>query len=252
MLKKRIIPVLLLKNGRMVKTIKFDQYRDVGNPITTARIYDAQRADELVFLDIDASTANRRTLLDIVKEVSQECFMPLCVGGGIKTLEDIRLILQGGADKVIINTHAVEDIVFINQATEKFGSSTIVVSIDVRKKNNDEYEVYTHGGEKATGLKPVEWSKKVEENGAGEIIITSIDLDGTMEGLDINLIKAITEAVNIPVICSGGVGTLDDFKKGFVEGGASAVGAGSIFHFTDQSIIKTRRHLVNEGINVRR
>ena len=250
MLKKRIIPVLLLKDGRLVKTIKFDKYRDVGDPVKTAMIYDAQRADELVFLDIEASEKNRGTLCDVVKRVSEECFMPLGIGGGIRTVEDIRLILQSGADKVVINTAAVENPEFIKEAARVYGNSTIVVSVDVKEKES-KYEVFTHGGSKATGLDPVDWAKEVEKLGAGEIIITNIDRDGTMEGLDISLIRSIADAVNIPVICAGGAANIADFERGYVEGHAAAVGAGSIFHFTDQSIIKMRRHLVNEGVNLR-
>ena len=252
MLKYRIIPILLLKNGRMVKTIRFGSYRDVGDPIKTAKIYDAQRADELIFLDIEASREKRGTLIDVVREVSKECFMPFGVGGGIRDLEDIRLLLRGGADKVVINTIAVEDPDFITKAAEKFGSSTIVVSIDVRKNKDGRYEVFTNGAGKATGLDPVDWAKIAVERGAGEIIITDADRDGTMEGLNIPLIRSVADSVNVPVIAVGGVANLQDFQNAFTEGGAQAVGAGSIFHFTDQSIIKTRGYLFNEGINVRR
>lgn len=252
MLKKRIIPVLLLKNGRLIKTIKFADFRDVGNPITTAKIYDAQGADELVFLDIAASGENRSVLLDIIQEVAKECFMPLGVGGGIKTLEDVIILLQSGADKVIINTAAVENPEFITAAVQKFGSSTIVVSIDFKKNNNSQNEVFIRGGRQSAGLEPVAWAKQAVAYGAGEILFTSIDRDGTMEGLDIDIIRQVADNVSVPVIGAGGVGTLLDFKRGFEEGHASAVGAGSIFHFTDQSIIKTRRYLVGEGVNVRR
>ena len=253
MLKKRIIPILLLKDGRMIKTITFDKnnYRDVGNPLTTAKIYSAQWADELIFLDIEASENDRGTLLDIVKEVSEECFMPLGVGGGIRTLDDIRVLLCAGADKVIINTSAFEDENFITSAAEKFGCSTIVVSIDAKKKSDGVYEVYVRGGTKATGLDPVQWAKTVERRGAGEIIINSMNNDGVMEGMDIELIKSVTNAVNIPVIAVGGVGHLQDFQKGFEDAGASAVAAGSIFPFTDQNIIKTRRFLYDAGVSVR-
>lgn len=252
MLKNRIIPVLLLKDGRLVKTIRFDSYRDVGNPITTAKIYDAQRADELIFLDIGASKENRATLVEIVKEVSAVCFMPLGVGGGIRTLDDIRTLLHSGADKVVINTAAFEESGFIEAAAERFGSSTITVSIDARKKNDGSYEVYVRGATKATGYAPVTWAQIVEKRGAGEIVITAVDRDGTMEGLDVPLIRSVADAVQVPIIAAGGVSSLADFQKGFEEGHASGIGAGSIFHFTDQSIIKTRTHLVNSGINVRK
>ena len=251
MLKNRIIPTLLLKNGRMIKTIQFDKYRDVGNPVTTARVYDAQRADELIFLDISASREERKTLFDIVTEAAEECFMPLSVGGGIRTLEDIRGILQKGADKIIINTAAFEEKGFIKTAAERFGSSTIIVSIDVRKKENGRYEVYVRGGTKATGLDPMSWAKEAEKQGAGEIMITSIDREGTMKGLDIELIKSISQNISIPVIASGGVGSLADYKIGFEQGGVNAVAAGSIFHFTDQNPIMTRNYLYHSKVNVR-
>lgn len=251
MLKNRIIPILLLRDGRMIKTIQFDKYRDVGDPITTARVYNAQRADELMFLDISASLEERKILLNIVRESAEECFMPLSVGGGIRSLEDIRLLLQNGADKVVINTAAFLKKGFIKEAAEKFGSSTIVVSIDVKKNENGKYEVYIYGGKKATGLDPVDWAKEVEAQGAGEIMITSIDKEGTMEGLDIELIKSISNAVTIPVIASGGVGSLEDYQFGFEKGGANAVAAGSILHFTDQNLIMTRNYLTHQKVNVR-
>jgi cyclase len=251
MLKFRIIPILLLKNGRMVKTISFGDYRDVGDPIKTAKIYDAQRADELIFLDIDACKENRNTMMEIVREVSKECFMPFGVGGGIRSIEDIRTLLHGGADKVVINSYAVENPDFIKEASGVFGSSTIAISIDVRNKNRKN-EVFTSSASKSTGLDPVEWAKKVEEYGAGEIIINDADRDGKMQGLNMKLIRDVADAVSVPVIAVGGVATLKDFQDAFENGHAQAVGAGSIFHFTDQSIIKTRRYLVNEGVNVRR
>ena len=252
MVKMRIIPLLLLKNGRLVKTVQFSGYRDVGDPVATAKIYDAQRADEMILLDIEASKENRGTLLNIVREVSGECFMPLGVGGGIRALGDIRLLLQSGADKVVINTAAVEDPSLVRKAAKKFGCSTIVVSIDYKKNSAGRPEVFVRGGSKSTGLDPVEWAIKVVAEGAGEIMLTSIERDGMMRGIDLDIIRAVADLVSVPVICSGGVGTLEDFKRGFIDGHVSAVGAGSIFHFTDQSIIKTRRYLVGEGINVRR
>lgn len=250
MLKHRIIPTLLLKDGRMIKTIQFDSFRDVGDPITAARVYDAQRADELLFLDISASTDGRAILFDIVKEVSAECFMPLGVGGGIRTIEDMRRLLVNGADKVIINTAAIEDPNLITAAAERFGSSTIVVSIDTRKKNEGGYEVYSRRGTVATGLDPVVWAKKAAELGAGEIMIMSIEQEGTMKGLDLDLVQTVCSAVSVPVIASGGVGHLSDFEQAFAAG-ASAVAAGSIFHFTDQSPIMTRSYLYNNGVAIR-
>ncbi len=250
MLKNRIIPILLLKNGRMIKTVKFGESRDVGDPVTASRVYNAQRADELLFLDISASQEKRGTLLDIVSAAAEETFMPFGVGGGINSLEDIREILKSGADKVIINTAAVEIEGLVEKAAKKFGSSTIVVSIDVKKNKNNEYEVYTHSGQKGTGLDPVAWAKEVEKLGAGEIMITSIDFDGTMQGLDLELVKSITKNVSIPVIAAGGVGELSDFQKGF-EAGATAVAAGSIFNFTDQSPIMARNYLTHHNANVR-
>lgn len=251
MLKNRIIPILLLKDGRMIKTIQFDKFRDVGDPVTTARVYNAQRADELMFLDISASSEERKILLSIVRESAEECFMPLSVGGGIRTLEDIRLLLQNGADKVVINTAAFEKQDFVREAAEKFGSSTIIVSIDVKKNANGKYEVYICGGKKSTGLDPVDWAKEVEMQGAGEIMVTSVDREGTMKGLDLELIKSVSNAVSVPVIASGGVGSLDDYQFGFEKGGASAVAAGSIFHFTDQNPIMTRNYLCHHKANVR-
>lgn len=251
MLKKRLIPVLLLQNGRMVKTIKFDKIRDVGNPVTAAKIYDAQTADELVFLDIDATIEGRKAIKEIINKVTEECFMPLAVGGGVKTLKDIQDLLRIGADKVIINSAAVENPNFIKQATEKFGSANIVVSIDYKINKGGEEEVYIYRGTKPTGLDPVKWAKKVELLGVGEIILTSIDREGTMTGYDLDTLKKVTEAVNIPVIVNGGAGTLIHLKDGLTIGNASGIAAASIFHFTDQSPIKARQFLANEGINIR-
>ena len=251
MLKNRVIPILLLKDGRAIKTIQFDKYRDIGDPVTTARIYNAQRADELMFLDISASSEGRKTLCNIVREVAEECFMPLLVGGGVSSIDDIRLLLCQGADKVIINTAAYEIPGFIKRASEKFGSSTIVASIDVRKNKEKMYEVYVRSGNYSTGLNPVEWARSLVNEGAGEIVITLIDREGVMKGLDIDLIKSITESVNVPVIASGGVGSLKDYQLGFEDGGAQAVAAGSIFHFTDKNPIMTRNYLYNNKVNIR-
>ncbi len=236
----------------MIKTKQFDSFRDVGNPVTAARVYNHQKADELIFLDITASVEERSTLFDIIEEVSEECFMPFAVGGGIKSLEDITRLIQHGADKVIINSYAIENPEFIRQAAEKFGSSTIVVSIDVRQHRDGSYEVYTHRGQTAVGKDPVTVAKQMEAMGAGEIMITSINKEGTMEGLDLLLTKQVVEAISVPVIASGGVGELSDFQKGFEVAGASAVAAGSIFHFTDQSPIMTKNYLLNNNANVRK
>lgn len=251
MLKYRIIPTLLLKDGRMIKTIQFDKYRDVGDPITTARVYNAQQADELMFLDISASQEGRKTLLNLVRAAAEECFMPLSVGGGIASIADIRLLLQNGADKVVINTAAFEQNGFIKIAAEKFGCSTIIASIDAKITADDKYEVYIRGGRKAIGLDPVAWARELESQGAGEILITAIDREGMMKGLDIKLVRFISDAVAVPVIASGGVGSLRDYELGFAAGGASAVAAGSIFHFTDQNPIMTRNYLLHHHVNVR-
>jgi cyclase len=250
MLKKRLIPVLLLKNGRMIKTKQFDKYRDVGNPITAAKIYDAQWADELVFLDILASIEERKNLIQIIDRVSEECFMPLTVGGGVKTIEDIKTLLNAGADKISINSAAVENPEFIKEASKKFGSANIVVSIDYKNVDGKNL-VFTHGGKKQTNLDPVEWAKEVEKLGAGEILINCIDRDGMMNGYDIETIKKIANSVNIPVIACGGAGTLQDFADAINIGQASAVAAGSLFHFTDQNLIKTRSFMKERGLSVR-
>lgn len=250
MLKKRLIPVLLLKNGRMVKTMQFDKLRDVGNPVTAAKIYDAQSADELVFLDILASVEERKALIDIIDRVTEECFMPLTVGGGVKSLEDIRILLKAGADKVSINTAAVENPNLIKEASDKFGSANIVVSIDY-KMIEGENKVHTHCGKKKTDLDPVKWAVKVYELGAGEIMLNCIDRDGMMNGYDIEVIKAVSDSVDIPVIACGGAGSLQDFVDGVEKCNASAVAAGSIFHFTDQSPIKARFYMKERGVNVR-
>jgi imidazole glycerol-phosphate synthase subunit HisF len=250
MLKKRIIPVLLLRKGRLIKPIQFDRYRDVGDPVSQAKIYDAQMADELIFLDIDATSENRNSLYGIIERVSKECFMPLTIGGGIRTIDDISRLLLAGADKVSINAAAIEDPFLITRAAEKFGSQCIIVSIDV-KKTGSGYKIFTHNGKKDTGKEPVKFAKEAESLGAGEILLTSIDLEGTMKGYDMELITAVSEAVNIPVIANGGAGTLQDFKDALTIGGASAVAAGSIFHFTDQSLIKARRFLKVHDVEVR-
>ncbi len=250
MLKTRIIPSLLLKDGRMVKSVQFADYRDVGHPVTTAKIYDAQRADELLFLDISASREDRKTFLDLVQTVAEECFMPLGVGGGITSVNEIRDLLKSGADKIVINTAAVENPELIQDAARRFGSSTIVVSIDVKKNPNGRDEVFIRGASEPTGLDPVVWAKQVEDLGAGEILLTSVDREGTMAGYDLPLLAGVVSKVSIPVIAHGGAGKLSDFKDA-ISAGASAVSAASIFHFTDQSPIKARKYLFDQGVNVR-
>jgi len=251
MLKKRIIPILLLKNGRCAKGKKFKDYRDTGAPVTAAKIYDAQRVDELIFLDIMASLEGRGTLLDIISDTAEQCFMPLTVGGGVRSGDDIEVILASGADKVAINTAAVENPDFIRQAAKQFGSANIVVSIDYACNPEGKREVYTHGGKKPTGLDPLYWVRQAEALGAGEIILTSIDREGTMAGYDLQLIKSASALLKIPLIVHGGAGTLEHLWEGLVEGAASAVAAASIFHFTDQSPIKARLYLKDRGVNVR-
>lgn len=252
MLKTRLIPTLLLMEGRMVKTIKFDRLRDVGHPVKAAKVYDAQNVDELIFLDITATQEERRTLYDVIRAVTEECFMPFTAGGGLRTTQDIRELLQAGADKVTLNTEAVRRPQFITEAAELFGNQCIVVSIDARLVGYKKYEVFIKRGTQATGLDPAEWAQQAVELGAGEIMITSIDRDGTLEGYDLDLIKRVTQAVPVPVIASGGAGTPEHFVQAVKEGGAHAVAAASIFHFTDQNPIKSRAYMKRAGLDVRR
>ncbi|OGJ62778.1 imidazole glycerol phosphate synthase subunit HisF [Candidatus Peribacteria bacterium RIFCSPHIGHO2_02_FULL_53_20] len=252
MLKVRLIPTILLKDGRMIKTRQFSEYRDVGNPRTVAKVYDAQRADELIFLDITATVENRHFLFDIIAAVAQECFMPLTVGGGIRDVAQARAILTHGADKVAINTAAVERPAFITELAKKFGNSTVVVSIDYKKNAKGKNEVFTHRGTHPTGLDPVAWAKEAQKLGAGEILLTCVDREGMMTGYDLETLKQITSSVSIPVTASGGVGTIQDLVDGIVIGGASAVAAASIFHFTDQSIFKAHSHMKQKGLSVRK
>lgn len=251
MLKNRIIPILLLRNGRCVKGKQFTDFRDTGAPVSAAKVYDAQRVDELVFLDILASREERDILLPIVTETAQECFMPLTVGGGIKTTEDMKELFAAGADKVCINTAAVENPDLVRQASEYFGRANIVVAIDYREKENATREVYTHAGVKPAGLDAFAWAKRVDELGAGEIILTSIDREGSMSGYDLVFIQKVAQSVSIPVIAHGGAGTLAHLKEGITLGLASGVAAASIFHFTDQSPIKARAYLKDNQVNVR-
>ena len=251
MLKVRLIPTLLLKDGRMIKTKQFDSYRDVGNPNTVAKVYDAQKADELIFLDITATDEGRQALCDIISVVAEECFMPLTVGGGIRSVDQARKILNHGADKVAINTIAVEQPEFISEIANKFGRSTVVVSIDYKKNADGKNEVFTHRGRYATGLDPLAWAKRVEALGAGEILLTSIDREGMMTGYDTDTVRVVADSLSIPVIASGGVGTVQHLVDGIKFGHASAVAAASIFHFTDQSIFKAHSFMKQAGLSVR-
>ena len=250
MLKTRIIPCLDVKDGRVVKGINFVDLKDAGDPVEQAKVYDSQGADELCFLDITASSDNRNILLDVVNRTADQCFMPLTVGGGVRSLEDIRNLLLAGADKVGINTSAITNPMLIEEGANKFGSQCIVVAIDV-KKNKDGWIVYTHGGRKETGLDAIEWAQLVTEKGAGELLITSMDRDGTGKGFDVDLLKAITSKVSVPVIASGGVGTLEHLVQGVKEGGASAVLAASIFHFGKYKIQDARKAMTEAGLNTR-
>jgi len=250
MLTKRIIPCLDVMEGRVVKGINFLELRDAGDPVTNAKTYEEQMADELCFLDITASHEKRKTIIKVVEKVAHEVFMPLTVGGGIKKIEDIRDILLAGADKVTVNTTAVESPDFIREASEIFGSQCICVAIDA-KRNGKSFEVYTYGGRKPTGVDALEWAVRAEKLGAGEILLTSMDRDGTKIGFDIRLTRAVSEAVNIPVIASGGVGTLEHLYEGFVDGKADAVLAASIFHYREFTVMDAKRYLKEKGVNVR-
>ena len=255
MLKIRIIPCLDVKDGRVVKGINFERLRDAGDPVEQAMIYDAAGADELCFLDITASHENRGTLLDVVRRTADVCFMPLTVGGGVRSLDDIRALLLAGADKVAINTEAVRRPEFVREAAEKFGSQCIVAAIDAKlgshNHNAPPFEVFTHGGRNATGIDAVGHAKRLAEYGAGEILLTSMDRDGTRAGYDIPLTRAVAEAVSVPVIASGGVGKLDDLVAGIREGHANAVLAASIFHFGEATIAQARQALAKAGLPVR-
>jgi imidazole glycerol-phosphate synthase subunit HisF len=250
MLTKRIIPCLDVKEGRVVKGTNFLELRDAGDPVENAKAYEEQMADELCFLDITASHEKRKTIIDVVERVAHEVFMPLTVGGGIKTINDIRETLRAGADKVTVNTTAVEKPEFVRESSEVFGSQCICVAIDA-KRRGDGFEVYTYGGRKPTGIDAVQWAKRVEELGAGEILLTSMDRDGTKIGFDIELTRAISESIQIPVIASGGVGTLEHLYDGLVEGKADAVLAASIFHYREFTVIDAKHYLRERGVNVR-
>ncbi len=250
MLKARIIPCLDVKDGRVVKGVNFVDLVDAGDPVEQARLYDEAGADELCFLDITASHENRGTILDVARRTAEQCFMPLTIGGGVRTLDDIRNLLLAGADKVSIMTAAVKNPDFVREAAEKFGSQCIVVAIDA-KSVGDRFEVFTHGGREATGIDAVAFAKLIEEKGAGEILLTSMDRDGTREGFNIPLTRAIADAVGIPVIASGGVGTLDHLVEGVTQGHASAVLAASIFHFGEHTVREAKLHMARHGVAVR-
>ena len=251
MLKKRIIPCLDVKDGRVVKGINFVNLKDAGDPVEQAKIYDKEGADEICFLDITASSENRKILLDKVNETAKSCFVPLTVGGGISSIEDIKKLLLAGADKVSINTAAVLNHNFIKESSIRFGSQCIVAAIDVKKISPGRWEVFTHGGRKATGIDVINYAKILEEKGAGEILLTSMDRDGTKKGYDIELTSIISNLVSIPVIASGGVGNLEHIYEGFKEGGASAVLAASVFHYKQFTIKDVKNYLKNKNIPVR-
>lgn len=254
-LAKRIIPCLDVDNGRVVKGVKFVDIRDAGDPVEIARRYDREGADEITFLDITATHDNRDTIVHVVEQVASEVFIPLTVGGGIRTLDDIRRMLNAGADKVGINSAAVFNPDFVREAAERFGSQCIVVAIDAKKVSApgepSRWEIFTHGGRKPTGIDAIAWAKKMVDYGAGEILLTSMDRDGTREGFDLPLTRAISEAVTVPVIASGGVGNLDHLADGVIEGKADAVLAASIFHFAEYTIEQAKQHMASRGIEVR-
>ena len=251
MLKTRIIPCLDVKDGRVVKGVNFVDLKDAGDPVEQAKLYDGEGADELCFLDITASSDNRDTLYDVVRRTAEQCFMPLTVGGGVRAVEDIRTLLLAGADKTSINTAAVARPELVREAAEKFGSQCIVVAIDVKQHSPGKWEVFTHGGRRATGIDAVEWAARMAASGAGEILLTSMDRDGTQSGFDLELTRAVADRVPIPVIASGGVGSLADLVAGVTEGHASAVLAASIFHFGTFRVADAKAALAAAGIPVR-
>lgn len=254
MLTKRIIPCLDVRDGRVVKGVNFVGLRDAGDPVEAAEAYDAQGADELTFLDITASSDDRETIVDVVRRTAERVFMPLTVGGGIRSCDDIRKMLNAGADKVSINTAAVFNPEFVKEAANRFGSQCTVVAIDARRVPDSDplrWEVYTHGGRKPTGIDVIEWAKKMVDYGSGEILLTSMDCDGTKDGYDIELTRAVSDAVDVPVIASGGVGNLEHIREGLVEGGASAALAASIFHFKEYTIAECKAYLRQHGVPAR-
>jgi cyclase len=255
MFKVRVIPCLDVKDGRVVKGVKFVDLRDAGDPVEAAIAYDAAGADELTFLDITASHENRGIMLDVVRRTAEACFMPLTVGGGVRTLEDIRRLLASGADKVSINTAAVDRRALVHEAAEKFGDQCIVVAIDAKKVSRpgeaNRWEIFTHGGRKPTGLDAVDYAREVTALGAGEILLTSMDRDGTRQGFDIGLTRAIADAVTVPVIASGGVGTLHHLVEGIRDGHATAVLAATIFHFGEYTVRAAKQHMAQAGLPMR-
>lgn len=254
-LAKRIIPCLDVDNGRVVKGVQFVDIRDAGNPVEVARRYDEQGADELVFLDITATAHDRETIVHVVEEVASQVFIPLTVGGGIRCNDDIRTMLNAGADKVGINSAAVFRPEFVREAAERFGSQCIVVAIDAKRVSAEgeapRWEIFTHGGRKPTGIDAIEWAKRMTDYGAGEILLTSMDRDGTKDGFDIALVRAVSDAVPVPVIASGGVGKLEHLAAGVLEGGAEAVLAASIFHFGEHTVEQAKQCMAEQGIEVR-
>lgn len=254
-LAKRIIPCLDVDNGRVVKGIRFTNIRDTGDPVEIAHRYDQQGADEITFLDITASSDNRNTMIHIVEAIAAQIFIPLTVGGGIRCLEDIRCMLSAGADKISINTAAIQQPILVKEAAERFGSQCIVVAIDAKQVSEPHeprrWEVFTHGGRRQTGIDAIHWAYQMAEFGAGEILLTSMDRDGTREGFDLPLTRTISETVSIPIIASGGVGTLDHLAAGILEGKADAVLAASIFHFGKHTIEEAKKHLLVHGVEVR-
>lgn len=252
MLTKRIIPCLDVNNGRVVKGVNFVDLKDAGDPVEIARAYDAAGADELVFLDITASCEERDTVVDMVRQVAANVFIPFTVGGGIRTVEDFRKLLREGADKISVNSAAIDRPELITEAAEKFGSQCVVVAIDAKRRQDGGWNIYKHGGRLDTGIDAIEWAKKVEKLGAGEILLTSMDCDGTKAGYDIELTRAIADAVSVPVIASGGAGTLEHFYDALTEGGADAALAASLFHYKELEIRQVKDYLAGKGISVRR
>lgn len=251
MLKHRVLPLVLLTGYNVVKSINFSTYRTLGNPITICRVYESRGVDELVLLDIRATVEKRGPNLDIIRDISGECFMPLTIGGGIADVEQVRKILRAGADKVAVNSSAVENPQLVSQIAREFGAQCCVVSIDAKKVGDGVYEVYTHGGKQPTGKSPAQWAREVEALGAGEILLNSIDRDGSMQGYDIELVKSVTDVVSIPVVAASGAGKPEHFSEVFREAGASAVAAASIFHFSSVTPMEVKRELDASGIAVR-
>ena len=251
MLAKRVIPCLDVKDGRVVKGVRFVDLRDAGDPVEAALAYDAQGADELVFLDITASHEDRRTMLDVVRRTAEGIYMPLTVGGGIRSIDDVRRLLRAGADKVSLNTAALAEPALIRAAAERFGSQCIVVAIDARRESGERWGVYTHGGRRPSGRDAVLWAREAVALGAGEILLTSMDRDGTKDGYDLELTRAIADAVTVPVIASGGAGSLEHLVEGVTEGGADAALAASIFHFGIHTIAEAKAYMRDRGVEVR-